>query len=219
MQLPFSLGEFLDVFKDYNQTVFPLQIVFYLIGFICIYLLFTGNRKANRVINGALSFFWLWIGIVYHIIFFSSINKAAYIFGALFIIQGILFAVWGVFKNSLSYEYRKTTNNIAGIIFLLYALIIYPVLGYQLGHVYPYSPTFGLPCPTTIFTFGILLFTSKRIPVFLLIIPFLWSIIGFFAALTLTIYEDTGLIIAGLTAIILLLIGNRNFPREVSIEM
>jgi len=214
MQIPFSLGDFLNVFKDYNQAVFPLQIVFYSIAFLCIYLIFVKYRKSDKIISAVLSFFWLWIGIVYHIIFFSVINKAAYFFGALFIIQGILFAVWGVFRNDLTFEYRKSAANVVGIIFLLYALIIYPVLGYQLGHIYPYSPTFGLPCPTTIFTFGILLFVNKKISVFLLVIPLLWSIIGFSAALNLSIYEDTGLIITGIIAFILLLVSNRKFSVE-----
>jgi len=209
LQIPFSLGDFLNVFNAYNQSIFPLQIIFYLIAFLCIYLLFTENKNTNMVISIVLSFFWLWMGIVYHLIFFSAINKAAYFFGALFIIQGILFTVWGVSKNSLSFEYQKSTNNIAGIILLLYALIIYPVLGYNLGHAYPYSPTFGLPCPTTIFTFGLLLFTNKKIPVYLLIIPLFWSVVGFTAALTLTIYEDIGLLIAGLTTFTFLLISNR----------
>jgi len=214
MQLPFSLGDFLNVFKTYNQTIFPLQIVFYFIAFLCIYFLFTGNKDLNRKISIVLSFFWLWMGIVYHLIFFSTINKAAYIFGAFFIIQGIMFAGCGLIRKKLSFEYRKSTYNYIGIIFLLYALITYPVLGYNLGHLYPYSPTFGLPCPTTIFTFGILLFTNNKMPVHLLIIPLLWSIIGFTAALTLTIYEDVALLIAGLTAFILLLIGNRKFSTE-----
>ena len=214
MQLPFSLGDFLKVFKNYNQTVFPLQIVFYLIAFLCVYLIFVKYRRSDKIISAALSFFWLWIGVIYHIIFFSTINKAAYFFGVLFILQGILFAIWGIFKNYLSFEYKKSTNNIVGIILLFYALIIYPVLGYQLGHIYPYSPTFGLPCPTTIFTFGILLFVNKKILVFLLVVPLMWSIIGFSAALNLSIYEDTGLIIAGILAFILLLVSNRKFSVE-----
>jgi len=151
------------------------------------------------------------MGIVYHIIFFSAINNAAYIFGAFFIIQGIMFAGCGLIRKKLSFGYSKNIYNYIGIVFLLYALIIYPVLGYNLGHSYPYSPTFGLPCPTTIFTFGILLFTNKKMPLHLLIIPLLWSVIGFNAALTLTIYEDTGLLIAGVTAFTLLLISNKNF--------
>ncbi|MCU0332977.1 MAG: DUF6064 family protein [Ignavibacteriaceae bacterium] len=209
MQIPFSLADFLNVFNTYNQSIFPLQIVFYFIAFICIYILFTENKNSNKIISVVLSFFWLWMGIVYHLIFFSAINKAAYIFGALFIIQGILFFIWGVFKGELSFDYRKTNYNNAGILIILYALIIYPVLGYNLGHAYPYSPTFGLPCPTTIFTFGILLFSNKKIPVYILIIPLLWSVVGFTAALTLTIYEDIGLLIAGLTTFTFLLISNR----------
>jgi len=149
MDLPFSLADFLNVFKNYNQSIFPLQIVFYLIAFLCIYLLFTWNKSATRLISITLAFFWLWMGIVYHIIFFSEINTAAYIFGGLFILQGIMFAGYGLIRKKLSFEYTKSTANIAGIILIAYALIVYPVLGHNLGHAYPYSPTFGLPCPPT----------------------------------------------------------------------
>ena len=213
MNLPFSLTDFLNVFKDYNQSVFPLQIVFYLAAFLCVYLLFTGNQNTTRIISITLAFLWLWMGVVYHIIFFSEINKAAYIFGGLFILQGIMFAGCGLIRKKLSFEYTKSTANIAGIILIAYALIIYPVLGHNLGHAYPYSPTFGLPCPTTIFTLGILLFANKKMPMHLLIIPLLWSVIGFAAAFTLTIYEDTGLLVAGVTALVLLIISNRKFNK------
>jgi hypothetical protein len=213
MNLPFSLTDFLNVFKDYNQSVFPLQIVFYLAAFLCVYLLFTGNQNTTRIISITLAFLWLWMGVVYHIIFFSEINKAAYIFGGLFILQGIMFAGCGLIRKKLSFEYTKSTANIAGIILIAYALIVYPVLGYNLGHSYPYSPTFGLPCPTTIFTLGILLFANKKIPMHLLVIPLLWSVIGFTAALTLTIYEDIGLLVAGVTTFFLLIMSNRKFNK------
>lgn len=211
MNLPFSLTDFLNVFKDYNESIFPLQIVFYFIAFLCVYILFTGIKNLNRKISIVLSFFWLWMGIVYHIIFFSEINKAAYIFGGLFILQGIMFAGCGLIRKKLSFEYTKSAMNIAGLILITYALIIYPVLGHNLGHAYPYSPTFGLPCPTTIFTFGILFFTNKKMPMHLLIIPLLWSVIGFTAAFSLTIYEDIGLIVAGVTALVLLTMNNWKF--------
>jgi hypothetical protein len=211
MDLPFSLVDFLNVFKNYNHSIFPLQIVFYFAAFLCIYFLFTGNKNATRIISMALSFFWLWMGIVYHIVFFSEINKAAYIFGGLFILQGIMFAGCGLIRKKLSFEYTKSIVNKVGLILIAYALIIYPVLGHNLGHAYPYSPTFGLPCPTTIFTLGILLFANKKMPMHLLIIPLLWSVIGFTAAFTLTIYEDIGLIVAGVTSFVLLISSNRKF--------
>jgi hypothetical protein len=211
MDLPFSLVEFLNVFKNYNQTIFPLQIVFYFAAFLCIYFLYTGNKNATRIISIALAFFWLWMGIVYHIVFFSEINNAAYIFGGLFILQGIMFAGCGLIRKKLSFEYTKSAVNNTGLILIAYALIIHPVLGHNLGHAYPYSPTFGLPCPTTIFTLGILLFADKKMPMHLLIIPLLWSIIGFTAAFTLTIYEDIGLLAAGVIAFVLLISSNRKF--------
>jgi len=83
-------------------------------------------------------------------------------------------------------------------------MIGYPLLGYFLGHIYPASPCFGVaPCPTTIFTFGLLLLTVKRVPKYLLIIPLIWSFIGFTAALKLGIKEDIGLLIAGVATLIL----------------
>jgi hypothetical protein len=39
--------------------------------------------------------------------------------------------------------------------------------------------------------------------------PLLWSVVGFTAALNLTIYEDIGLIAAGVTAFVLLIMSNR----------
>jgi Family of unknown function (DUF6064) len=71
------------------------------------------------------------------------------------------------------------------------------LLGYALGQTFPGSPTFGTPCPTTIFTFGLLLWADKKVPLSLLIIPVLWSIVGTLAALNFGIKEDFGLLVAG----------------------
>jgi hypothetical protein len=92
---------------------------------------------------------------------------------------------------------------------ILYAMVLYPILGSLFGHVYPQSPTFGLPCPTTIFTFGLLLWTDLKVPKSVLVIPFVWSLIGFSAALSLGILEDTGLLVAGVVGLILLLLRDK----------
>lgn len=208
MKIPFTTEQFLEVFKNYNQVVFPMQIIFYVISALAIYLAIKPNPLSDKTISIILAFLWLWMGIVYHLIFFTEINKAAYLFGTLFIIQGILFYIFGVFQNKLSFNFRPDKFGITGIILMLFALIIYPILGYFLGHVYPSSPTFGLPCPTTIFTFGFLLLNIKKTPLIILIIPFVWSIIGFMAALQFGIIEDTGLLIASLVTVSLLIYRN-----------
>jgi hypothetical protein len=207
--MPFTIDEFMNVFKLYNQAVWPVQIFLNILALGAIFYAFKIYSHGDKLISGILGFFWLWIGLVYHIGYFSSINTAAYIFGILFIIQGLLFITSGSVKNNLSFNFPNNTYGYTGALFTIYALIIYPILGYNLGHIYPQSPTFGLPCPTTIFTFGLLLWTDKRIPKYVLIIPVLWALIGFSAAINLQVYEDFGLAIAGIVGLIMLLLRDR----------
>lgn len=209
MQLPFTLNQFLTVFENYNLAVWPMQVLLNLLALTAIFFVLRKKDYSDKIVATILAFLWLWTGIAYHLIYFSSINKGAYFFGILYVIQGMLFLFNGVIKSNFSFKYKSNIYGITGGIFTLYALIIYPVLGYFLGHVYPKSPTFGLPCPTTIFTFGILLWTDKRVPKNVLIIPFLWSLIGFSAAISLHIREDFGLFLAGVLGFILILKKNK----------
>jgi hypothetical protein len=212
MNLPFTTEQFLSVFEQYNNAVWPFQIIFNVLGLSAVVLAVKKIAISNRLIVAILAFFWLWIGIAYHLAVFTSINPGAYAFAALNIIQGIVFLVFGVIKHRLSFSYKQNTYGITGAILILYAMVLYPLLGYALGHVYPRTPTFGLPCPTTIFTFGLLLWTDLKVPKSVLIIPFLWSLIGFSAALKLGILEDTGLLIAGIAGTALIVMRDRNVP-------
>jgi ammonia channel protein AmtB len=200
MKIPFSIDEFLTVFENYNRSLWPVQLVLHGLAFIVIGLVIMNRARSNRMVYLILAFLWVWMGLVYHIFYFSAINKAAYLFGVVFIIQGFIFLYFGAIKQKMELKAGIKLFQSIGIVFIAYSLILYPLLGYSLGHVYPRSPTFGVPCPTTIFTFGLLLFSVNRIPWFVIIIPFLWSVIGFFAAISLSIREDFGLVIAGVIA-------------------
>ena len=211
MNLPFTIQQFLQIFKDYNLTVWPMQLVLNLLALVVVFLIFKDNKSSDKAISAILAFFWLWMGIVYHIMFFSSINSAANIFGIFFILQALFFIYFGVIRNKLSFDFKITSFTITGIAFILYALIIYPVLGYYFGHVYPQSPTFGAPCPTTIFTFGILIFAGSKLPKLVFVIPLLWSLLGASAAINLSISEDYGLLIAGIVGSTLIMIKDYKF--------
>jgi hypothetical protein len=214
MKTPFTIEQFFDVFKNYNEAVFPIQALFYLLSLFVVYLTIKPNSGSEKIVSGILGLLWLWMGIVYHLVFFTAVNNAAYLFGAMFVLQGILFLVTGVFQSRLSFKFRFDIYGITGIALIIFALVIYPIFGYFLEHVYPSSPTFGLPCPTTIFTFGILLLSDKKLPVVILIIPFIWSVIGFTAAFSFGVIEDTGLLIAGLLTLTLQLVRKRKFQQE-----
>ena len=206
MRIPFTIEQFLTLFQIYNESIWPIQVFFYLIALLALVLAVKKSPYSDKMISLILAYFWLWMGIIYHMVFFSLINRAAYFFGALFIIQGLLFLYLGLIKNKLSFNLNLDFYGLTGSIFILYALALYPLIGNYLGHRYPAAPTFGAPCPTTIFTFGLLLLTDKKIPKIILLIPLLWSLIGFSAALNLQIREDFGLIIAGILGTILILI-------------
>ncbi len=144
------------------------------------------------------------MGIVYHVGFFTSINPAAFVFGAAFVLQGALL-IWIGIKNHVTYRWRMGWRGITGALLIAIALSLYPVLGYLQNHTYPSSPTFGLPCPTTIFTFGVFLLAS-RLPRLTLVIPGLWSVIGFSAAISLGVLEDIGLLVSALIALPMILV-------------
>ena len=202
MDIPFTIEQFLNVFREYNQAVWPMQILFNLLAVGALLLITFRAKFANKFALGLLAFLWLWMGIVYHIYFFSEINPVANIFGAAFILQGLLL-IFFIFKSQIHFQFQTDFESLLAVIVLVYALLIYPVLGYLLGHHYPASPTFGLPCPTTIFTFGLFILARRSIPFILIIIPLLWSLLGFSAAFSLGIFEDTGLIISGLLFLVL----------------
>lgn len=209
MSLPFNTGQFLAVFQSYNQAIWPMQVAAYIMGIAAIYLSVRKSRHSDKIICGILAVMWIWTGAAYHIAFFSSINKAAYAFGALFVIQGVLFIIYGVIKPGISFKAAPTGIQSAGCMLIVYSMLIYPFIGQLLGHGYPQSPVFGVtPCPVTIFTFGLLLWAEKM-PKQILLAPLIWSLIGSFAALSLGIREDAGLLAAGIAGTLLILIKDR----------
>ncbi|HTL90067.1 MAG TPA: DUF6064 family protein [Leptolyngbya sp.] len=195
--IPFTTEQFLQVFEKYNEAIYPIQFALILVAIMAIALAVSRKSFANKTISGLLGFLWLWTGVIYHLTFFTKISPPAYVFGVLFVFQGFLFLPEGAVKNCLSFRITQKFYGILGAIFITYALVIYPLIGYALGQIFLSSPTFGTPCPTTIFTLGLLLWADKKVPLRLLIIPVLWSIAGTSAALNFGIKEDFGLIVAG----------------------
>ena len=210
MNIPFTVDQFFDIFGTYNSAIWPTQIVAYVLGIIALMLALRENRLFSRIISAILALYWIWMGVVYHIVYFSRINPAALIFGLFYILQGVIFLDRGTFRGKLSFGFGYKPLPITGAGFVLYAMVLYPLLGIRFGHSYPRAPLFGVtPCPTTIFTFGLLLWATKSVPAYLLIIPLLWSIVGMSAAVNLRVPQDYGLVVAGVLGTALILIQNR----------
>lgn len=213
--LPFTREQFIAVFADYNVGLWPAQIFAYLLGLSMVVLLLRQSRNSDRIIGGGLAAMWVWTGAVYHWLYFSSINRAALIFGALFIIQGAVFFLAAVVRDHLRFGPSTAPTARLGWAFVLYAAILYPLLGLLAGHEYPKMPMFGItPCPVTIFSVGLLLLTSAPVPRWILVIPFVWSLIGGSAAFLLGIPQDGLLLVSGI-AIPLIVFRDRRRLRGV----
>jgi hypothetical protein len=205
MDLPFSSEQFFDVFGRYNTAIWPAQLALVAMALGCLWLLFV-QRERDRVIGWALALLWAWMAVVYHFAFFARINPAAGVFGAAFLLAAGLFA-WHAHRGTLRFSRPQGAAHVAGLVLVAYALVGYPLVGSLAGHNYPRTPTFGLPCPTTIFTLGFLLLARRPAPVSVFVVPLVWTMVGTAAAVQLGVVQDYGLVAAAAVAVTTLTLG------------
>jgi len=198
--LPFNQSQFFAVFVDYNTAVWPAQLIAGLVGLLTVGALVRPTIGSGRVVGVALAAMWIWTGIIYHGLYFSAINKAAFAFGAAFVLQGVGFAYAG-FTGMLEPGLRQKRSVWVGWILVVYSIVLYPLIGIATGHRHLELPMFGItPCPVTIFTFGVLLL-MRSVSRWLLVVPFVWSLIGGSAAFLLGVPQDWLLLASGIVAV------------------
>lgn len=201
MRVPFTIDEFLDVFRRYNVSVWPAQWVLVMLAGVAIVLAVRDRPTGKRWVIAILAVLWFWMAAAYQLAIFASVNRVAVPFAGAFAIQGGVFT-WLAFRATPpSDKPRSSAATVIGTLFTVYALLVYPALGYLFGHRYPAAPTFGVPCPTTIFTLGVLVWLGESIPRRLFVVPIAWAVVATSAAMTLGMTEDFGLLAAALVSV------------------
>jgi hypothetical protein len=207
MTFPFSRSEFFAVFARYNEQVWPAQLLLYGLAIVAIILALRRSEQASRGAHAVLAILWVWMGVVYQVRFFAEINPAARVFGVIFLAQSLVFLRLALGRNVRVFAPGRDLAGWAGAGLIVFGLVIYPMLSVAAGHRYPAQPTFGLPCPTTIFTLGMLLWMFDAAPRYAFVIPTLWALTGVFAAVQLSVTEDLSL--AGSVAVVGLVLVTR----------
>lgn len=207
MHPPFPAGQFFEVFRSYNDAVWPAQFLLLAAGIVAAAAAYRANARRSwpwaRVALVLLAALWLWAGVVYHKAFFAQLTKAGEIFGSLFVAEAglLVLCLW---QNGAPFSRAPHGSPLIGSILLVYALAVHPALTFVLGHRYPAMPTFGAPCPVTIFTFGVFCLLPAAIPRFAMAIPIVWAFVGSSAAIALDVPADAGLLVAALAAVVVM---------------
>ena len=212
--LPYTTETLFSVLEQYNRAIWPAHVLAYGLGLAAVVLALRPVAVGGRLIWALLAVAWAWIGVVYHAMHLATISFAAPAFGALFVVQALLFGWTGAIRGKLAFRFRAGLFGWTGLGLAIFALALYPLIAWLAGRGWPGAPVFGVaPGPTTIFTLGLLLLTEGRTPLHLVVIPVLWSLIGGAAAWLLNVPEDLALPLAGVGGFCLVLWKNQHQAR------
>ncbi len=217
MKTSLSLENVIQLFYEYSSSVWPSQFLFYLLAGLIIYLSLNQYKYSSIIINSGLAFFWLWTGSIYYFLFYSELSHLGYAIGSVFMMEGIFFIVFGVSKKWITYKFEKNFTGFLGIGLILYSCIIYPLMGLFFERSYAYLLSFILPVPITIFTFGMFLFSERKLPFFFVVIPFIWAILSFYSSVKFWLIEDMFLIIVAVVS--LFIITKKEDSRQKNINL
>jgi hypothetical protein len=210
--LPFTVDVLFSSFEAYNRALWPAPILALTLALAIILLTLRPLPGGDRAIGALLALAWLWIGVGYHLLHFAAIDFAAPVYGAFFVLQGLLFA-WTAVVRRLAFRFGVDLFGWAGLVLSIAATLAWP-LADSLGHGWQSARVAGLaPGPTAAFTLGLLLLTAGRAPLHLAVIPLLWTLVAGATAWVLTIPQDLALPVAGLGAFGLILWKNRRQTR------
>lgn len=196
MQLPFTREQFFDLFVAYNEALWPAVVALWIASTVIVARQLPARHQHDRWVSALLVGHWAWSALAYHVAFFTRINPAAWLFAALFLAEALLCFRVGVVQRRLSFAPWGTKWAPLAWGLIAYSLA-YPVINVIDHRSLLRTPTFGLPCPTTIFTAGVLMLATPR-RWSLAVVPVLWSAIGGSAAFLLGVYADLVLPIAGI---------------------
>jgi hypothetical protein len=167
--------QFFAMFAQANTAVWPTQVAWYMLAIAAMILAIRPFSGSSRLIAGFLAAYYLWLAIVFFGIYYPPLNDHSHAYAAMFALGGALFLLAGVIRQDLEFRPRWELMSVVGGVFMLYALA-YPVIDELTGHYFPAAPVFGVaPCPSAIYTAGLLLWTRPGMPIYVIVVPLVWS--------------------------------------------
>jgi hypothetical protein len=191
-----SASSFWNVIAEYNKHTLFIQVI--LLAFIIISIIAAYIRHLNFLPKIALGIGCLFIGIVFFL--YYGTEPLQFLFAApLFIVSGILFIYEAKINKS---DIMKKPNIITSILFVI--VLLYPLISYMLGNIYPTTVLLIMPCPMV--SLCILIYSCyNRRNRLLMVLLILWGMTGI-KSLFFNVYEDLILLTCGFYGIYLMII-------------
>ena len=192
-----TLEQLMEAAAQFNQMIYPAQWAAMLLAVAAVVFAFVKKAYSNALILGISILFFLMNALAFWLPAGLQGYSNGFLYMAIFILEAG-FLLCAAVEDELHFHFELTPFSIIGLVFIIYALVGYPLVGLLVGRSYPgliFSPLF--PCPLNIWFVGMLLLTEKPVPRYVMIIPFIWGLVGImWAALGVT--EDIGLIVTNL---------------------
>lgn len=196
--MPMTPEVFFRLFERLNTEVWPWQL-------LTLALLLGGadalRRGQSRIAGVLLGLCWLWVALSFQFNLHAELSPAGVWLGWAFVVQAALLVVVGWCDRLV---WRTGPRAIVGLVLLVVAVFLYPLLGPLTGRSWAGLEIAGTaPDPTLLATLALLLATP-RVPWLLLPIPVL---AGLYSALTWWALDwIPGLAVGALAIIVLLCI-------------
>jgi hypothetical protein len=177
--LLFSPQTYHRLFELYNLERWPLHLLALASGVAVLMLERHGGKRAGRGIAAILALCWLWVAWGFHWQRYASINLAAGYFALAFAVQALLLLWLGVVRARLAPGPASRLQQRAGLGLLLFALLLFPLMGLPLGRSWTQAEVFGMaPDSTALATLAVLLRAGARPAWWLYPIPVAWCVIS-----------------------------------------
>lgn len=190
-----NITSFWNVIGEYNKHTLLIQII--LLAFIIISLLIAYTKHLNFLPKIALGIGCIFIGTVFFL-YYGTQPIQTFFAAPLFIASGILFFYEAIKNKDDIIKKPSLLTSILSIIVLMY-----PLISYMLGNVYPTTVLLVMPCPMISICILVYSCYTKRNP-FLMVLLILWGMTGI-KSLFFNVYEDLILFTCGFYCIYLML--------------
>ena len=88
-RLPFTSDQFFGVFAEYNRSFWLVALALWLVSVMALAGAWRNPRRWSGALMHLLATLWIWNAVAYHALLFTRINPAAWLFAALFTIEGV----------------------------------------------------------------------------------------------------------------------------------